>query len=1141
MTLPGWRTYQKIAYTACDQADYQQDIVIHRTIDENEDVVAGPVRIWHVYVGGKCRIDYGDIRFTDGDENPLPYHLVAGSTETEARFRVRIPNADDDGEILVWYGNAGATTTSNGYATYPFFDDGSVGVPTDRWEVVAGSPTISYTGGKIQISVSPPSPASTIVSKNGVFDNCIVTARMWVADYDDGTAAIIGRWADEPGHGYCYTPRDSDAWCMIGYLAPGGGLNSIAYDYAVLTSWPGSPDEDTALPHQWGVSCIGQALSGYHNGRSILSASDSEVAPPGKVGFWLWPRYGSGVAVECDSIEVLTYSADPPTVSEFFQEVEAPLEITITLEIQSSSAVALATAAITTTHTTDCDSPSTQPALTYTRVETILSNPPSVTYYCDLDDTLPLDDALLLDGAQQLLCTDHLPLSDEIEERTLKDHLILEDTLPLTEEFPSTAYLSDRLHLSDEFRTKHIPPGGVFSISGTQWMPGSELPCAGATIHLIKRYSNLVLVDLVDLFDELELVHSRDGSTLSSEVIDGGTEPGDPPAPAREIIPPGNAPEYLTTTDDYGFFHMEDIPEGKYVLVAMKPGYSVDIQQVDLAEDVYVASMMYPVSTWGLIERPYDERGNILKMYLYGDVVDGEDRIVDGIVVFGDLYGTAIEPSGATPIVPGHLSVIDRFVIGTIDIVDTPILGRIGFFEAATETLDVNPDHTIITWNAAGPKGDFDGFCFRYRFHHLMTGVLTLSLFSRVVVPETTSSGSPSSPSSPSSPGSPGTTGNQPNWGGNWNTYTPTTHVPWKPKWSPYFGVGLSDGLRVHSPASTRQTGVVKRIAFSETVGVSAVSVTPPRLSMTGVAVSDAGKAVSGATVVIKARRTGRVVAETTTAENGLWRVTGLESELIYDVLIFEPESPTVYSSGGSIQVLDRDIVDNRALMLVEDIVYRDDGSNQYIDFRIILPPHGTRLDADGRAYGEVINKFTREPVIGALVEVYPGTLDVDDLETYSGQIFAYRTHEREYVTDGFYEVYLPGGSYTLRVTASGYADSELYHFTIQAGGWERDIELVRGTVIGHVYDALDHSAGIQTPIEGAIVSVGDTEVVTGDDGSYTIMSAVDSRTGEATCIVACSNVDYVTAEKRVRVTGMDATRLNFYLWRVQQYHHQTT
>ena len=1035
-----------------------------------EETVEG-LNIWHVYVGDRCREDYGDVRFTDGSGNELTYYLWPDCGEDEARFCVRLEGADGFGTLMIHHGNASAESVSDGHATYLFYEDfeglthcGSGGSIATGMSA-GGDKSYHKTDRQTATFTLPDVISQDVIIEHYTYlTHRGFSDRRWFSYLNSESEAVArdsqrfsGDYVDGRGTLFNAARNTSQSipvntWCRI---------------RTTLKFSIGKGDLSAYLPDGSRV---------YSFSDINLYAVDSNIKYLQNVAY---PDSNTSSPIYYDNFTIRAHSSTPPHLAPHFSLI--------------------------------------------------------------LDDTLSLDDALLLDGAQQLLCTDHLPLSDEIEERTLKDHLILEDTLPLTEEFPSTAYLSDRLHLSDEFRTKHIPPGGVFSISGTQWMPGSELPCAGATIHLIKRYSNLVLVDLVDLFDELELVHSRDGSTLSSEVIDGGTEPGDPPEPAREIIPPGNAPEYLTTTDDYGFFHMEDIPEGKYVLVAMKPGYSVDIQQVDLAEDVYVASMMYPVSTWGLIERPYDERGNILKMYLYGDVVDGEDRIVDGIVVFGDLYGTAIEPSGATPIVPGHLSVIDRFVIGTIDIVDTPILGRIGFFEAATETLDVNPDHTIITWNAAGPKGDFDGFCFRYRFHHLMTGVLTLSLFSRVVVPETTSSGSPSSPSSPSSPGSPGTTGNQPNWGGNWNTYTPTTHVPWKPKWSPYFGVGLSDGLRVHSPASTRQTGVVKRIAFSETVGVSAVSVTPPRLSMTGVAVSDAGKAVSGATVVIKARRTGRVVAETTTAENGLWRVTGLESELIYDVLIFEPESPTVYSSGGSIQVLDRDIVDNRALMLVEDIVYRDDGSNQYIDFRIILPPHGTRLDADGRAYGEVINKFTREPVIGALVEVYPGTLDVDDLETYSGQIFAYRTHEREYVTDGFYEVYLPGGSYTLRVTASGYADSELYHFTIQAGGWERDIELVRGTVIGHVYDALDHSAGIQTPIEGAVVSVGDTDVVTGDDGSYTIMSAVDSRTGEATCIVACSNVDYVTAEKRVRVTGMDATRLNFYLWRVQQYHHQTT
>ncbi len=822
-------------------------------------------------------------------------------------------------------------------------------------------------------------------------------------------------------------------------------------------------------------------------------------------------------------------------------------KITLILEIESSASIAQASIPIVSTFEIDCESPVDEPAIIYTPEEIIrkdlfLNDVEFVIYRYVFNEELPFRDTLLLDGAQQLALDEELPLSDEIGGHTLKERVDLDESLPFTEEFPDTAYFSERLRFADECSVKHTPPGGIFSISGTQWMPGSELPCAGATVHLIKRHSDPILVEMVDLFDELELIHRRGTSAISSETLDGETEPALPPGPPRELVKPGNVPEYMTTTDSNGFFQMEDIPGGKYVVVATKPGYSIDIQRVNLTEDVQLALLIHPVNEWGIIDRTYDELGNVVKMYLYGDVMDGEDRIVDGIVVFGDLYGTAIAPQTPMEMVPGHLSVIDRYTIGNIDIVNTPILGRIGFFETETETLDIDPDNTIVTWHAADQVGDFDGFCFRYRFHRLMTGVLTLSFFSRIVIPEplTPDVIDPSVSPSPSAdtPGS----SNQPRWGHGWNTHTQSVYYRWKPKWSPYFGVGLSDGIRVREPVATKQLGPVKRIVFTETIGVSSTSITPPRLSMTGVAVSDTGEPVSGATVIVKAKRTDRVVAETVTTENGLWRVTNLESELIYDILIFEPDAPEHYASGGSVQVLDRDIVDSRALVLLEDIAYRDDGTDQYIDFRIILPPLGTRLDTDGRAYGEIIDKFTRRPIVGALVEVYPGTLDDEDLETYSGQIFAYQTFKRDYVTDGFYEVYLPPGDYSLRVTADGYADSTIYHFSIQGGGWHKVIELTRGAISGRVYDALDWSAGIRTPIAGAIIRWSDVEVITAQDGLYSIPSSAiateDEMDIEMDAIVSCQAVDYVTSEKRVRIGDGDITTLNFLLWQTQQYHH---
>ncbi len=120
-----WAYIYPIAYAATDVADYQQDVVIHRSEGASYEETVGDLKVWHVYVGDRCKSDYGDIRFTDAAGNALAYYLWPDYDSSSARFCVRLEGADAAGDLLVWYGNPSATTTSDGSATYEFFNDGS--------------------------------------------------------------------------------------------------------------------------------------------------------------------------------------------------------------------------------------------------------------------------------------------------------------------------------------------------------------------------------------------------------------------------------------------------------------------------------------------------------------------------------------------------------------------------------------------------------------------------------------------------------------------------------------------------------------------------------------------------------------------------------------------------------------------------------------------------------------------------------------------------------------------------------------------------------------------------------------------------------------------------------------------------------
>jgi hypothetical protein len=79
-----------------------------------------------VYVGTKCRADFGDIRFTKSDGATLLDYWLESYDGGVATFWVEvdsIPASPDTATIYVYYGKADATTTSNGDNTFLFFDD----------------------------------------------------------------------------------------------------------------------------------------------------------------------------------------------------------------------------------------------------------------------------------------------------------------------------------------------------------------------------------------------------------------------------------------------------------------------------------------------------------------------------------------------------------------------------------------------------------------------------------------------------------------------------------------------------------------------------------------------------------------------------------------------------------------------------------------------------------------------------------------------------------------------------------------------------------------------------------------------------------------------------------------------------------
>jgi len=120
--LTGWnyrKSHEIIGSTSGSVADYQVRITVHygSGTDSGE----------HVYLDGKCKTDFGDIRFTAGDGvTELSYWIKEKVDGDYAVFWVKVPSipaSPDLTTIYIYYNNTEATTTSNATDTFIYYED----------------------------------------------------------------------------------------------------------------------------------------------------------------------------------------------------------------------------------------------------------------------------------------------------------------------------------------------------------------------------------------------------------------------------------------------------------------------------------------------------------------------------------------------------------------------------------------------------------------------------------------------------------------------------------------------------------------------------------------------------------------------------------------------------------------------------------------------------------------------------------------------------------------------------------------------------------------------------------------------------------------------------------------------------------
>jgi uncharacterized membrane protein YgcG len=764
------------------------------------------------------------------------------------------------------------------------------------------------------------------------------------------------------------------------------------------------------------------------------------------------------------------------------------------------------------------------------------------TYIWDItDETIVVKDLATFDGvASNDYIDDPVSISDEVTPSNVKFLIEMDDSVSVVDANYNVELFSDAIKAYDAVAVTKFTPDTQRMISGTQFYLSSQHPSPGVFVNVFKRYSHPILVEFVPCLDDVELILTRGGVPVSDEIVDGGSIPtGEEPVPT--FLPNGNLPDNYTIAGENGSFVIRGLSLGVYVLVSIKKGYTFGWKKIDVNTDTVSADLfLAPIQAWNYVERIYNVYGHSFKMYHVSNFVDPLDgnRVVDGILVFGDLYGEGNQ-GNATPIdSSGYLELDTSINPGELYLMEMPDLGRQGFFDKVQgEQVYENDNHTRITWVGRVSPREFDGFAFRMRFPPNTVGILNLSIATGVKIPmpygygstgsgrvgsgRAGSFGSGKTGSGKTGGSGGGASGSGGGGGGGGSGGLAPEYVP--PAWDPTFPISFVEGQSIFEEDMQvrirRGSAYIDQLNLVDVVQADEDFGTPPTLSMHGVALDEAGNPIAGATVHLVAVRNGVIVGSTTSNAQGLWSISNLESELEYRVTVSAPLLG-FYSTSANVQVYDKDIVDKRAWQILEAQSFNVSGQSQFLDARIILPPMYLLGTADGRIWGEVTNASNGVSLAGVLVEAYPGWIPEDELDLFAAQIKSDVTGTRSLFVDGYYEIFVPKGKWTVRARKGNYAKSSVYYIETQAG-YNLDIPIIAQVLSGMAYDrARFNATGEKVPIPGAVVTLGDYSAVTDANGIYNLTAAIQR---DVLYEVDFEALGYVNETRQVSFSGVDA------------------
>ncbi len=295
--LSGWTYRRAISLSpATSVANYQVLVTLTTSIMGNP------------YANVKA--DGSDIRFTGADETTLQdYWIESWSNTGTSKIWVKVKTSGAS-TIYMYYGNAAASSTSNGNATFDFFDDFSGNL--SKWNI--------HTGTDVHINASYGNPAPCLEISGGSMD-----------DYPYGLG-IIGSDATYIGFqdGIIEADIYPDTEALPEIIFRGNHGENTGYkgrwdtrgDYE--TPWMTPPydgwgpiGEDVlrfGIANQWQRAKLvitGSTFEIYSNDNLMSTVTDDMYSGPGEIG--LANHYG--VYARFDNVRVRKYTSPEPSAT----------------------------------------------------------------------------------------------------------------------------------------------------------------------------------------------------------------------------------------------------------------------------------------------------------------------------------------------------------------------------------------------------------------------------------------------------------------------------------------------------------------------------------------------------------------------------------------------------------------------------------------------------------------------------------------------------------------------------------------------------------------------------------------------------------------------------------------------------------